>query len=202
MAKPYEYTPARRVAMQMTLWGILAVSVGVAALVDTTLGAKSLNLGSQMDKGPLHFQLPRGWVSALGSDDDVRVVAMAQEPGEIGREIRVYSQRLRRVYPPAYYLDDVGLTSDIFGRHPTSAINTTMGGAPAVLVRGERLVRLSDSDEHMIEGELAICAVYPNQSGGALAVTIWLAKPGYVTSSDQLLLKQIAASVKVDAPVN
>jgi len=198
MARPTEYTPARRVAMQAALWGVLAASLGLAAIVDARLGSGSaMSLGTEEHRGQIRFKMPTGWAVSYKAGEDPRIVAVAEELSEPRRSVAIYKEKIRGEMTPLYYFEDSGLSSDIFGRRTPPASVVTVPGASAIQMRAQILMRDADAPET----ELVICALYPTRGTdepGAVAVTLWLSDRGASMAADMQLLKQVAASVKVD----
>lgn len=197
---PVQYTPAHRAAMQLTMFFVLAGSVGLAALVDQQrAGMNQVALGPVLSSGALHFRLPENWTVTQGFDfDDPRVVATATEskgPGDSHRTLKVFHQTLRRPISAQEYLERTGLLVEMFGDagvQQAQAEQAVMGGAPAILVRSQSAIQTMQG--LAVESDLAICAVFPNRH----AVTLWLSKPGDFTHADDVVLEQVAASVTVD----
>lgn len=179
--------------MQVTLWGVLAASVAVAALVDRQFAAPAVKLAAQQDKPPLHYRLPAGWEVANGSEDDPRIVALAADPAT-HRSLAIYLQHFRGpLLTPLDYLQDWGLIADIFGQSRPEQISPLAVGS----VQGVRLIGRTTAQSEQgeyLESEMVVCFVYPNHR----AVTLWLAKRGAWTQADYNLMNLVAASLKMD----
>jgi hypothetical protein len=119
MAKTYEYTPRRRVVMQIAMFGILLGTVGLAALVDEQIvGKAAAALGPEQTLGALHFRLPEGWVAVGRSRRAPGASAIVREnggPAETERTLVLYRQHIPSGMSPQESLDRMGLVSDVFG---------------------------------------------------------------------------------------
>jgi hypothetical protein len=198
MAQPREYTTARYVLMQATLWGVLIAGVGLAELVDRHINSSGVSqLGPELTAGPLHFRLPLNWVYGRRLDPTM-IVRAVEVPGPqttvTRRVISVYRQLLARRMTPDDYLLRRGLLEEIFGSNqpPVQTGAATMGGQPALMLQGEEEIQ-SDQGT-FVESDMVICCVFANRQ----AVTVWLSRLGPFTSSDTLLLREVANSVRMD----
>jgi hypothetical protein len=212
MPKPGDYTPARRVAMQGILWGVLLLAFALAALVDRRIGwTAEVLLGLEKSAGHVHFRLPEKWTYRARSRDYPGAVGMAGEPrgqsgpaGQAGmggfqRILVIYSVPVQPDRSAVDYLNRSGLLQDIFGDAQVESSPATLDGYEGVRVQGQvEISGLGGGGEGgggtVVESDMILCAVFPD----GLAVTVRISKNGELDLSDEELLDKIAKTVRLD----
>jgi hypothetical protein len=69
MPRPWEYTPRRHLLMQVVMWVVLCVTLGVAYGVSRRLSAPT---GQEVQIGPIAFRLPDGFTLEHNPEADVQ----------------------------------------------------------------------------------------------------------------------------------
>ena len=195
MAKTYTYTQRRRVIMQITMFGILLGTIGLAALVDNKIAAGSIGeLGPEQSLGDLHFRLPADWTPiprsrrAPGAAVIVREVA---DDEDSERTLAVYRQHVPHGMTVQQFIDGMDLVSDIFGNGRPEVTAAKLGPVSGIRLRGRSVVRTADG--FALEWDAVICGVLPDGE----AVTVWLYRSAELNAGDVGLLRQVAASFRV-----
>jgi hypothetical protein len=179
---------------------VLVGCIGLAWLVDQQrAGMNKVALGPLISNGSLHFRVPENWSLTQGFDfEDPRIVATAVETktgSDSRRTLRVFHQNLRRPISAQEYLERTGLLVEIFGDAAVQQVqveHTMMSNTPALRMHAQAAIQTMQG--LAVESDVAICAVFPNRQ----VVTLWLSKPGDFTHADDLLIRQVAASVQMD----
>src|SRR5439155_12048517 len=105
MPRPTDYTRARRIAMQATMWLILGGTVALAAVVVREKRREHrVELAEEVvTVGDIAMNLPKNWRARPHADDDPRLIAQAVE-GEAGmigpRTIKILHDRLEDPISP------------------------------------------------------------------------------------------------------
>jgi hypothetical protein len=190
--------------MQITLWLILAGTLGLAALVTHARQGSEVNsLGPEQSAGQLKFKLPRGWratpiLRGMKQADD-RLVAIASEGANLSagsRTMCVYYEQLDKPADAEAYLNKSGLLGVLFPVPDAEpeAEPTTLAGQPALAVRGVTAIPMIGGAIGTVEHVSLICGVLPNNQ----AVTIVMTKiETPIDQEDQSLLEDVAESVRV-----
>ena len=197
MPKPSDYTPARRRIMQVVIWVILLMTIGLAEVV--ALSAKRAN---RVELAPqtvtvdgVSVRLPAERWRARPSGDKPRMIVQAADgsPGEESRTISVLSERLDAPMSPLEYL------ATAFNVSPPGAIDPDneyshvtslkVAGQPGVLVT----VQGASVRRREIIRDLYACAVLPSLR----AVVVHLRGIGEPTAADRAVVGSIAGSIGV-----
>lgn len=109
MPRPSDYTPTRRYLMQAVVWGVLGVTLLLAAAVSRSArNAHRVELSKEVvaGGGDIAVRLPVKWSARPRGGEDPRVIAQAAEapPGQPGRTVRVLREKLDNPMSPLAYL--------------------------------------------------------------------------------------------------
>src|SRR5439155_1245662 len=131
--------------------------------------------------------------------EDSRIVAATADAGNLSpgaRTLTVYDQQLDAPATAEEYLDSSGLLTELFPistGEPTIE-PTTLGGYPAISIRGVTEVSVLGGAIGAVEHVCVICGVLP----GNHAVTVVLTKIEQPLDPDDVrLVEAVAATVKV-----
>jgi hypothetical protein len=195
MAKWWEYSRGRHVAMQITMWVVLALTLGLAALVaQSKRDNMKVPLGSPTQVGLLLVRMPADWHCTL-SHDDARLLLTAYEPGGVdsrsGRTIQISEDLLRGPAPPAIdYLSSAFPTQDVHvQRIFFDGLNQT-GVMTQVPPDDDAAPAPSD-----IEPGLYACAVTPVLKNRSLAITVSMGETPPLTPGDYDLFHQVISAI-------
>lgn len=187
---PKPYTPKRRLAMQIVMWVILLLMVGLAGLVSThRRGVFETRLDSALQQEGLSIQLPRGWEIIRHSQDDGGLLYTAMSAKEL--------LRARTLSVWRYWSDTGDTPADlVYGRlHKNAAAqggettSLAIDGHPAAIGHGE-----FSSDELMgMALSTYVAAIVPT-SGHAIVVEYQVLNGD---SGDEDLLRRVLQSIKL-----
>ena len=197
MARSWEYSRGRHIAMQVTMWLILAVTLGLAALVARARGRGMEGLGDPAPLGPLVVRWPDGWSATPARDGD-RIVLTAVEPhaasGHGGGVFQITEEGLQG--PPASPADCADYLASNFpdqdfdsyqvyfvGLHVTGVeAQIPAEGKPGALAASAR-------------PGLYACTIVSLAPGENLAVIASLREPPPITESDKDLFRKLMRAI-------
>ena len=183
MPRPYDYSPARRYAMQITMWLVLAATLGLAYVVSTHRArAERLDLDESESIGDVRVRLPRDWRIGEGSDDSV----VAVDPNR-PRQIVMLEVALPEGKKPEWALPrHGGVPSRSIRELPFPGLHRT-----GVMASGRGTTITEDGH---LEVQQVIAAAVELAPGKALVLRIEQSGPRPDKSNEELL-KRIAATV-------
>lgn len=176
--------------MQVTLWVVLGATVGLAALVDHyRSGASAVKLGPMEDFGPLSLRLPSGW--AITSEGEPVLLVQAEE-GADGRA-RILSV-LRQPVPEEMTALEFIIRS---GLAPPAAARVAqpiaMAGQTGAMVSVNRQLRGHNGGVVDERDMVAVAMIRPQH-----AIILHLSSTGNSLGADEELIREIAATVKLN----
>lgn len=190
MSRSWQYPRWRRIAMQATLWVVLGATVGLAALVDHyRSGAAALKLGPMENFGPLSLRLPAGW-AITAEREQVLLVQAEEGGGGSARILSVLLQPVREEMSALEFIIRSGLAPPQAAR---VAQPISMAGQTGTMVSVTRQMR---SPGGAVVGErdmVAVAMVRPQY-----AIILHLGSAGNTLGEDEDLLRQVAATVKLN----
>jgi len=208
MSKANPYTPARQILMQLSMWMVLGASVAVAALVNHRRAKAFLpKLDHPTVVNGLSVRLPEGWKVEPGDAATPDVLLICRETvnaGAAGRVLAVHRTRLPGMLSPTEYLGYL-LRAETTGDHAgvlegTHYERAMLGLTPGVLLTA--VLSIGQMPEFSGEDLEGLPARHLTVAAGVLptreAVSIRLQSWGQNVDADQILVKEIAETVKVD----
>src|SRR2546430_2496362 len=202
MPGPRVYTPRRRLVMQVVMWLILGVTVGLAGLVvHAQQRARRVDLASQaIVEQQISVRLPAKWKQRNSAHTDSRIIVEAVESAGHGRgdarTLRVYRERLYSPMSPLDYLADrFEVRFDVEGDVRESLLRqmrgVRIGTAPGVMVQSEyETPRQPEAPGHK---EVIAATVLPS----GIAIALKLEGTGALDASDAAIVQQVAAAMTV-----
>jgi hypothetical protein len=190
----------RRMAMQGALVGVLALSVGLAALVThQKRQALRLPLAPETPVGRLRVSLPKNWSTPVVSDQPTSGDSVSVEetlPDNIpGRRLFIERVRTGRMMAPLEfllregYVPEASLTSSEPGESVARVQPLDVARWPGVMVTRA----IGSSGSRRAQKQVLACATLPPGQ----AVVIRLEGPGVADAADEVLVRQMAETVRV-----
>lgn len=196
MARSWEYSRQRRIAMQVAMWVILGLTLALAGLVSRQKRQDlKIPLSQPIAVGDLMVRLPRGWHYRLFRADDVLGIR-GEEPGDqIQRPVRTIQVRQQRLTESAMsaeeYLSMSVLNADLHHVAPMRFSGLNSDGISAEIeVQNE-----DDSVPAATPPSMYAATVTPLPDGHRLAVVVLMEDPALFTPADDDALRQIADAI-------
>jgi hypothetical protein len=195
VSKSWHYPKWRRVALQFTLWGIFAATVGLAALVDRhKQRVWEVPLGEAVVLEDVTVRLPAGWaVIAQVQQDGYEALAL-QEPGEMptARRLSVLRDQTPTTMTAKQYLLNSGILPG--PQDPVRAVERSQGSvdfgpAPGIITIS---VAQAGGRTQTLQYKYVTAAIVLPARG---AMVIRLEGAGPVHASDDQLVRRVASSV-------
>lgn len=202
MARSWEYSRNRWLAMQVLMWLIFAGTLGLAAVISHhRQQGREVVLSGVVQQQRLLFRLPAGWSYNLNRDGD-KAVATAIEPGHQRKFRRVVqiSQEVRQGAAPSPedYLAEQ-LPNIQFKPQPC-----TFAGLHAQGI-WVQIPPPDEEEDQFVESDVApglyACAVLSLSNGSSLAVQVNLEDLPPFDPDDEDLFQQLIDSISL-APAN
>ncbi len=196
MARLREYTPARRLVMQVLMWVIFAATyAGAVALVHARSESLRISLTPMMIDGDLLYRLPAGWLSERNTRQGLLITAT--EPAG--------SDRVPRKLQIEAFLHIPGpvTANEIMARLPERPIHVHplafKGLGQGVAWETRRGILENDEEERIVPPKLFACVVAPRSRHSTESVVIIIDLEGPTTfgPSSVKLLQMIADSLAV-----
>jgi hypothetical protein len=184
MAKAWQYSRGRRLALQGVMCLVLGASVGVAAYVQHLRRPPQVELGPVEEHGRLRYALPVGWKGVRELTIPVTVTVVAREPRKRGRSIRV------AIMPTTRRLDaDSLLSLALQSQLPPDQLE------PISFLGEEGVLLEANTDDPSLSGLYA--AVVTDDGTG---VILSIRGEGAFGPSSRKLLKQVASTMTLAPP--
>jgi hypothetical protein len=198
MARSWEYSRGRHIAMQITMWLILAVMLGLAALVaQERQRSVRVALSDPVPVGLLLVRVPAGW-RPMQDRDGAKTVLVAAEPGNVrGGGIVEITQELFQGPPPApldYLAANAG--QDI---HPQTAYFDglqQLGFVAAISPEDQEQAPFAPGPQPAF----LACAVVPLPTGQSLAVMTSFEPARHSTIAGRDVFQQLANAITLAPP--
>jgi hypothetical protein len=194
MARSWEYSSRRRIAMQIVLWLIFGLTLVLAGFVSHWKQRSGLlPLGTPIKVGDLTVQFPKGWhVVPERQDDELSVIGIpGQNMAGQHTAIRIVQQRLHDPsLDAASYLSNNTLNSAL----QTAPITFAGLGRDGVTAEFDDP---DDSDPDKAPTGLYAVTIVPTNQGKSLAVMVVVEVQVPFTRQDGELLRQIVQKVKL-----
>jgi hypothetical protein len=199
MARSWEYSPRRRIAMQLAMWVIFGLTLALAGFVSHRRhGTDQLRLGLPIKFGDLSVRVPVGWRFSVRPADDGTLIlrSTALQNGEVRTTARVRILQQRLVGPEIgaeIYLSNNVLSSGV----QTSSISFPGLGRDGVVAD---FAVQSDPDDPTAEGPapgIYAATIVPIEPGKSLAVLVAVEDIPPFSPDDRELLNQLVGAVKL-----
>lgn len=194
MARSWEYSRQRRIAMQLAMWAIFGLTLVLAGVVSHHKRQDlKIPLGPPVRVGELTVRLPEGWRYSVFRSDDVLVVR-AKEPGDenhrAARVVQVTQERLTDAAINAEgYLSNNILNSDLH-LVPMSFTGLKSDGVSADIADQDE-----DSSSQAAPPGAYAATICPVPDGHRLAVVASVEDLAPFTTADHDALRQIADAI-------
>lgn len=195
-ARPWQYSRTRRTVMQVTMVGVLAATVGLAAVVGRSRTADlAVPLDERVEVGRLALWLPADWVKRLeGQDLPVRLVAT-----EVGRDGARTLEITQEKVPPgrtvAQYLQEQ------YPNVPRRLERFDFLGQSGLLLQAQGEIRdMSNpgNPEIVSVSVLGAAVIIPDAAGDSgLAVFVQIAGEGAMGPSNRQFLKDLTVRMEL-----
>jgi hypothetical protein len=195
MARSWEYSPLRRVAMQLAMWTILALTLGLASIISRQKQeAFSVVLSKPTPFGDLMVRLPVGWHFVESRSEDGLVLRGREPVNGNQRPVRAIGITQEQQNNPS--LDAEGYLSnnvlDATARtQPIKFVGLKCDGVIADIERQDE----GNAPQEAIAPGLYACAVLPLTGNASLAVVVSLQDIPPLTPGDRNALRQIVEAI-------
>ena len=171
MGRPWEYPRWRRVTMQLTLWVILAASLGLAQMITSQRRGVPVALQAPEQVGPVMVGFPENWVISQETPPEVGMLVAEDPAGSRAMTISVEEA-----------------SAPVAGSQPIEFKGLHQSGTLTVLKR----VRRSMDGLGYGGPEYELMATTPLRSGGALTIRLLTQRR---SSEDNRLIQAVADGI-------
>jgi hypothetical protein len=196
MPFPREYTPRRRWIMTLVMWGVLAGTLGLAAVISRSPASANVALGARHAVGEISVALPNDWAIRDQSIVFVRQRVSASEPqnpSSAGRVVAVTVESDPGRFPADLVEEELASRGVFEWRHYDDRF--PIGSARGVMAGGMSL----NATRRWRGGEASGFAVaIARLPSVARIVRIEMQSP-QIGRSDVALMRRIAETVEVRA---
>jgi hypothetical protein len=197
MARSWEYSPRRRVAMQVVMWVIFGFTLALASLVAQRQQIGPLQLGPPTRVGNLVVQIPWNWRASISQVNDswlLRTSPMPNARSQFTGEVRVTQQLL----PDASTDAQTYLANNVLGAVvPTTPIAFPGLRRQGIIAEYENTEENAESNSEPIPSGLYAVTIVPVGLGRSLAVGVIVLNPTPFAPDDYKLLRQLVQTVKL-----
>jgi hypothetical protein len=210
MARRQPLTKARWMALQVVLVGVLAATVGLAALVKRGLeGSMDVKLASPATLATLSARLPAGWeYDAEVADAAAVISAHSPRSDDIQRRLDIYHLANPQGLKLEHFLSDPKIfhpdySRDIRMQSPQAQWQWSgqagIGGGEGIMLEGLRVPPNSDLDTYFHEVFIA-----GKVGRDVVIVKLRSTRFGHAEShfGDRMLARKLAESIKVEQPLD